>query len=364
MQLPTLYKKAKNGKISLWYVATYEEQIVIAHGYTDGQKQSETIECAGKNQGRVNATTSSEQAELEARSRWQKQKDKGYTEDPSGIAQMDVVLPMLAQKYSERAKHITFPCYVQPKLNGMRCISYMKNGQRVYQSRLGKIWTNLSHLDKELEAFGDLILDGEIYLHGLNLQDIGSLIKNSDKSNVVNGKMVTDLEYWIYDCITPETFERRTYRVSNVFDCCNEFDKVIEVETSRCLNATDLMSFHAINLDDGFEGTMLRNMNGLYSTNKRSNDLQKLKPVLDDEFEIVGGYMVETGREEGTCIFTCCTKTGVRFDVRPMGTLEQRKEYWQNLKSLIGKKLTCKFQEWTADGKPFHARGVAIRDYE
>ena len=49
-----------------------------------------------------------------AESKW-KTKDKGYTEDPSGIAKMDVILPMLAEKYKERKKYMRYPCFHQPK---------------------------------------------------------------------------------------------------------------------------------------------------------------------------------------------------------------------------------------------------------
>ena len=122
---------------------------------------------------------------------------------------MDVILPMLAQKYKERKKHIKFPCYVQPKLNGMRCISYIKDGARVYQSRLGKYIFTLDHLTKDLESLSDLVLDGEIYMHGMALQDIVSLVKNQDTETIRNNLTVKNLKYWVYDCVSPLPFEER-----------------------------------------------------------------------------------------------------------------------------------------------------------
>ncbi len=368
MNFQRLYKKASNGNVSTWLIKVESEDtalITIEHGYVGGAQQTEYIDVIeGKNIGRANETTAVEQARLEAAARWKKQKEKGYTEDPSGCAEMEVYLPMLAQKYSERSKYIKFPCYVQPKFNGMRCISYIKNGARVYQSRLGKFWTTLGHLNEALKPFDGLILDGEIYLHGVDLQNIASLVK-SQKDNIVEGLKVCNLEYWVYDIIQDAPFKERHETLCRQFPNGVSSDGyVFNAITSLCLRAEDLAEFHGINIDEGYEGTMLRNMDGMYALNKRSNDLQKFKNTLSDEFEIVGGYMVKTGREQGTCIFTCKTKGGMTFDVRPKGTLEKRRKYWEALNSLVGKMLTCNFQEWTSDGKPFHARGVAIRDYE
>lgn len=367
-KFPRLFKKSKIGKISMWEIYTQANQIITVHGYVDGEKQYDKVIATPKNVGRSNETTGETQAISEAKAKWVKQKEKGYTEDPSGEAVMEVYLPMLAQKFKERWRDIKYPCFVQPKLNGMRCISYMKNGKRVYQSRLGKFWNTLEHLTKELEPFHNLILDGEIYLPGVDLQDIASLVKNQS-DNEVNGLMASDLQYHVYDIILPEfTFSERLAVLKDVFDNLDFLGEtpkyVIPVYTSRVLSRGSIEEFHRINLKNKYEGTMIRNANGLYALNTRSNDLQKYKPVLDGEFKIVGGYMVETGREEGTCVFTCITENGKTFDVRPKGTLEKRKKYWRDLEKLKGKMLTCEFQEFTSEGKPFHARGVAVRDYE
>jgi DNA ligase-1 len=152
-----------------------------------------------------------------------------------------------------------------------------------------------------------------------------------------------------------------------IINASNGLDKLLNIRAVQTLEVYDLETANIVYkrfLELGYEGAILRNKQGLYSTNRRSNDLQKLKPTLDGEFKIVGGYRVDTGREEGTCVFTCITEEGKEFDVRPKGTVSRRQDYWKKLDSLKGKMLTCQFQEWTAEKKPFHARGVAIRDYE
>ena len=37
----------------------------------------------------------------------------------------------------KRGKTIKFPCYVQPKLDGIRCIAYLKEGKVIMESRKG-----------------------------------------------------------------------------------------------------------------------------------------------------------------------------------------------------------------------------------
>ena len=116
-------------------------------------------------------------------------------------------------------------------------------------------------------------------------------------------------------------------------------------------------------ISDGYEGMMVRNQNSLYKYKHRSYDLQKVKRFVDKEFKIIGGKD-GTGRETGLVIFKCVTNDGSEFDVRPMGTHEDRAEVYKNLNSYIGKDLTVKYQELTDDGIPRFPVGISVRDYE
>lgn len=389
---PILYKKSSKGKIYEWSIIVTKGMnsinfntkttsinncflIQISHGYIDGKKQIEEIEVSsGKNIGKANETTPFEQACSEAESKWKKQKDKGYTEDPSGIAKMNVILPMLAEKYKERKKYMRYPCFHQPKLNGCRCISYDKDGKRVYQSRKGILWDTLSHLDEDLKKLGIDKTDGEIYIHGIFLQDIVAMIKKERTDTEEFGYATKDLQYYIYDIVDENlTFKERNTKLLDAFKKHGKVDyasgkcylgNLVYVPTILVDNEEKMYSLHKSFIADEYEGSMLRNADSLYQINKRTNDLQKVKEILDGEFKIVGGYMVESGREKGSCVFKCETEDGKTFDVRPKGSLKQKRDYWNNLNKLIGKMLTVEFQEWTKEGAPFHCRGIVIRDYE
>jgi DNA ligase-1 len=114
-------------------------------------------------------------------------------------------------------------------------------------------------------------------------------------------------------------------------------------------------------LDEGYEGAIIRNFYGPYKTNHRSPNLQKYKSFMDDEYIITNGFEA-TGRDIGTVIFQCSTPDGKLFNVRPKGTRLQRKEWLTNINTLIGKKLTVKFQNLSNDGIPRFPVGINIRE--
>jgi DNA ligase-1 len=111
----------------------------------------------------------------------------------------------------------------------------------------------------------------------------------------------------------------------------------------------------------GYEGIMLRNMEGLYQENYRSNDLMKYKEFFEGEYPIVD-FKEATGRDAGTVVWECETPEGRRFSVRPRGTLEARREWFNNGGRMVGKQLTVIYQELSEMGVPRFPVGKAIRD--
>ena len=84
--------------------------------------------------------------------------------------------PMLAYPVSSKPIDYSKPVFIQPKLDGVRClIQYEKlrgwggYSEVVAYSRTGKIWKNIDHILKELKPFfqkhPNVVLDGELYNH-------------------------------------------------------------------------------------------------------------------------------------------------------------------------------------------------------
>ena len=129
-------------------------------------------------------------------------------------------------------------------------------------------------------------------------------------------------------------------------------------------NREDLLALHRqFTTDEDFEGVMVRNLHGTYDINKRSKHLQKFKEFQDAEYKIVG-YNEASGDWQGTPIWICEMADGRQFNVTPTGDRPSRIEMFNNIEDYMGKLLTVKFFELTADGVPRHGVGLAIRDYE
>ena len=80
----TLYARNSNGKINEWsvrvenIVSSNVSNIVVSEGLIDGQKTETNRIAKPKNVGKMNQTSSYEQACSEAQSRWEKKKKQGY----------------------------------------------------------------------------------------------------------------------------------------------------------------------------------------------------------------------------------------------------------------------------------------------
>jgi len=371
MALPTLYCKSKTGKTQVWNIETIGAIIRVSYGYEDGAVtvKEKTIE-SGKNLGKKNATTPAEQAAAEAKSAWDKKKTGGYAEslddahvpgvaDAAAVAAHEAILPMLAHDFHKRGKDIKFPCYVQPKLDGVRCI--YRNG--VLTSRQGKVFPDMEHIVNDLKDV-ELVLDGELYSDTLNFQQFVGLVRKK-KHNAAEKVLLQQVKYWVYDCVNEKPFEERHATLREMFvNHVHLYPFVYRLTTEECKTKAELKGFHDRFVAEGSEGLIIRNAAGLYQLAARSKDLQKYKEFMDDEF-VVTGYTDGEGSEKGLVIWICETTDKKTFHVRPRGTHEERGALFDKYADdFVGKKLTVRYQELTDDGIPRFPVGIAFRDYE
>jgi DNA ligase-1 len=135
---------------------------------------------------------------------------------------------------------------------------------------------------------------------------------------------------------------------------------VVLVRTEKVAVLADFRRLFAEFVEAGYEGIMLRNAAGIYCANYRSNDLQKYKEFMEEEYRIIDFTQGE-GRDAGAVIWVCETADGKVFTVRPRGSLNQRRDWFNDGDSYIGKNLTVIYQELTEDGKPRFPVGKALR---
>jgi len=361
MNLPTLYKINSRGKKQYWKIRTTDKSYIVAYGQEGGKEQeTEVIVPAGKNIGKANETTVSEQVELEAKSLWQKQIDKGYGETASQAQKESFIRPMLAQSYDKHAKKIIFPCYAQPKLDGCRALFH--DGKLL--SRKGKDFTSVPHIIQEaidlVQDYPGLILDGELYNNSNTFQDLISYIRREEPS-----KETEVVEYWVYDCFYPDkimSFEER-YTLLLAIHSTYMPSHIQLVDTIIVKDAATVSDYHSEIVGDGYEGIMLRNKLAPYLMDKRSYDLQKVKSFTDAEFEIVG-FERNKGRQSNQCTIICKTAEGKEFGAKPMGDEAKREWYLDNIQSLIGKMATVKYFELSEDNIPRFPILLEVRNYE
>lgn len=264
--------------------------------------------------------------------------------------------PMLVQDY--RPEKLFFPCYGQPKLDGLRCICYFAENRIHLISRGGHEFTSCPHIIEELfsflSQFQNIVLDGELYSNTLPFPTLCGLVKRTKKQDIQQTR--EHVSFHCFDIISDMDFETR-FVFSELQS--RPFQYVKWVSTFLISNVEEIDFYFSQCLQNGYEGMILRNRHGKYEMKKRSFHVQKLKNMKEDEFIIVG-YNQGQGRDEGTVIWECSVDNQT-FHVRPMGTLEERQLLFQNAADYIGQPLTVIYQELTPKGIPRFPVGKCIR---
>ena len=383
MEFPILYGNSKNGKIKKWIIGVEDRgtyaSIIVENGYIDGKMaKSEREVKEGKNIGKKNETSYMEQACMVAQRKFEDKKEKeGYSEDMGNIG--NPVYPMLAQKYEigsvkKRKNDIEFPCFVQPKLDGYRC---MVSSGLVFKSRVGKEFKRMEHLVTSVKRFYEelgkkgvdvsgIYLDGELYSDELPFEEISGIIRVEKTKDKGKERKIKYHMYDLYDANRPDMgYEER----NAILNCVRiNWEHIGVVMTEVCERKTDVRSYHNRYVEMGYEGLMLRNKTGKYLLKSRSVDLQKYKEFEDSEFTIVG-YKEAQGEDRGTIIWECeyekLDGSKDTFTVRPRGSREHRAMWFcmaeENFGQFEGKKLTVRYQELGVDGCPRFPVGIDIR---
>lgn len=369
--LPALQGDTLTGKTKLWSIEVRHQDghgvIVTTHGYKDGKMQvSEKVITEGKNIGKKNQTTPFDQAVAEARTAWTKKRESSYApideevdEEVSRGKGIDdsIPLPMLAHDYNKRGKSIQFPCFVQKKFDGTRCVGVPQKG---LFSRNRKSYPHMEHIVAELNRLpSTMILDGELYSDTLTFQEIVGLVKR-ETLKAGDEEMQKQIQFHVYDLINEMPYVQRYANLQMLFRRY-KFKHLVLVKTEHCESEEKMKEMHAQYVTDGYEGIMLRNKDGLYANN-RSIHLQKYKEFFDMECDIVG-FKEGEGAEAG-CVIWICELDGKTFACRPRGSREEREELFEKGADFIGNQLTVRYQEKTDDGLLRFPVGIAIRNYE
>jgi DNA ligase-1 len=341
-----IYKKDSSGKIRYLSISTEGNMVVQESGVvgTNSPVYNRSA-CEAKNVGKANSTTPEEQAVLEANSKITEKMRLGYFTSISEAQEKggkDFLLPMLAKDYKKELKKVTYPCFVQPKLDGMRSLGSEDDG---FMSRTGKAIDTLNHI--VLADLEGAILDGELYAHGISFQENMKLIKKYRPGQT------EQVKYHVYDVVMDAPFSERHKFLTALIDLENN-PHIEFVPTFIVNNELEIAYYHAQFVAAGYEGTMVRHSDEGYAVNKRSSQLLKYKDFLDETYRVVNIVPSESRPEQGvvTCVITNKTGQLEHFNTGMKFSHEAREEILRNKHMYIGMMAEIRFFEYTDSGLP------------
>lgn len=307
--------------------------------------------------------------------------------------------PMLAQSAADlpaALSKLAAPIAYQPKYNGLRVVIV---GACAYSRGL-RPYPGLAHIKRDLRPLAAAVeavvgepcyFDGEIYAHGVPLQDINSAARREDADDSALRFMIFDI---FSESLKDKPFAERwrvlqraagsldktphielvpTHFVATADGATNDVD-TIDIESAvRKINM-----YYKRLLREGYEGVMIR-ANAPYRfsyNNYHSPNLLKLKPVLDHEFKIVGWKLGKMGKA-ANALMLICDSPGGEFAVTPAIPIEEREALGAKMAEVeangkthfenhwLGKKIIVYFSEYSKAKIPLQPRTkMEIREWD
>jgi ATP-dependent DNA ligase len=262
------------------------------------------------------------------------------------------------------------PGVLQVKLDGWRIRVKVNADEVVFYSSGGDILPTFEHIekvirkgyDKFVRSYGlqEFFLDGEMYLHNIagGFNTIASACGTRVHITPEKKALREQLEFHLLDIISDKPYAMRYSMLYPFID-----GPVVLVNNTmiESLNDEIIQQHFEQFLAEGYEGLMIRTLDSPYEF-KRTKQLTKFKPFIDEEFQVVGFKKSITGETLGS--FECKMEDGTLIYPNPMGdvgTDAAKLEIWNNKEKHIGKWLNCRFMEYTEDGVPRHPRGMHFR---
>jgi len=279
---------------------------------------------------------------------------------------------MLAYPVSKKPIDYSKPVFIQPKLDGVRCLiqaDRIYTGYRVVAySRTGKEWKNIDHILEDLYPFfmkhPNVVLDGELYNHDFknDFEQIISMVRKTKPTPEARVISRDNVQFHCYDIVNKKM--KFSTRDKWLLNNLSESYCVKHVPTIQMTSEEGARLTHAVNLKAGYEGSIVR-LDDPYQC-KRSHSLRKFKDFQDAEADIVG-YEEGKGKRTGTLgkfimqdddgnIFGCPPGKGHNY--------KDLADMLANIHEYMGQRATFYFFERTKAGSYRHPLYKCIRNYE
>ncbi len=274
--------------------------------------------------------------------------------------------------------------YLQKKLDGFRCIARLIDDKVVLVSNSGREFGFMKSLRDSLYDLmsnnKDLILDGldgELYNHYLEDEEGNEISQESRFQTIASicnvnrskpHELENNIKLYVFDLVdlSKEYDQTERFKLLNRL-LANKNDKIVKVKSIFTHNLSDVSKYNNLFFEEGYEGVMMRDSLAYYEPGKRSNHLGKYKTIVDKEYTIVD---IKWDNHEAKETFVWVVEDPniidddgqpIKFNVTPMGTVQQKHYYVNNYTKYIGHPLTVKYQEMLESGIPRFGRGKALR---
>jgi DNA ligase-1 len=271
--------------------------------------------------------------------------------------------PMLAKDY-DPAK-LVYPVYASPKLDGIRCS--ILNGKPV--SRTLKDIPS-KHVQKMLTHTMFNGMDGELIVGDVTAEDVFA----NTTSHVMAYDKIFDFTYYVFDMHNSEyCFDIRLQSYVAKINRMNKDTlfafKIVALTQTVIHNDDELAAYEAEQIALGYEGVILRKIDGQYKYGRSTVNeglLLKVKRFEDSECEIL--EVVEqlknnnektvnelgrskrsshqenkTGKDTTGALRVRDLKTGMEFHIGTGMNDALRQEIWDNKHLYLGRIVTYKF---------------------
>ena len=273
---------------------------------------------------------------------------------------------MLAKKYFEHADKVHGKAFtITEKLDGIRALASVKDGQAFILSRQGVRIDGLTEIEEDLLRLYRQLGERNFTLDGELLVDHRERLPSKEQYKQTTMIVRKDGEkhgvtYHVFDCTeylwNERSFYQLPYRSRRQFLrdwCFKQPEKYAHIQLVPVLySGTDEnMILECLNIQraQGGEGVMV-NLNDAPYTFGRTADILKVKVMQDCDLQIVD-VQEGAGKYAGTLGALIVDYKGTRVGVGTGLSDEDRAEFWQNRDKYIGRIATIQYFEETCDAK-------------
>jgi len=270
--------------------------------------------------------------------------------------------PMLAYTIEDTSK-ISYPCFVSLKLDGIRVVIIdgvvMSRSMKPIRSKAVQ------------ELFGKAKyngLDGEILYGDWNAPNVFNLTTQTVMATELKPEFdKSELYMAVFDYVSsPHHYCLRYQQAEDIVKHGIQMEMLTQMEVH---NEQELLEYEAYALNNGYEGIMVRSINGPYKqgrSTQKEGTIGKLKRFSDDEAVVIGfeeklhntneAKTNELGRTQrsqaqegmigaGTLGALVCTCKGIQFTMGSGFDDAGRAEVWANKDEYLGKLAKFKYFE-------------------